>query len=99
MTKSLKIILVILVFGISVFLLVPNRELRLRRQAEPIQASLESYRLQKGRYPHSLSEIGIVERDEGPLYYQRKSESSYILWFGLSLGESKIFESTDGQWH
>lgn len=68
------------------------------RQSEPIRASLENYRQQHGRYPTSLAEIGIVERDDGPIYYRRESESTYILWFGTTLGESKTYQSTDGRW-
>lgn len=97
--KPIKVILIAVALGIIAFLLVPDREHRLMRQAEPIQVSLESYRQQHGYYPDSLSQIGLVEREEGPLYYHRESESSYILWFGTALGESMTFNSTDRKWH
>jgi hypothetical protein len=97
--KPIKLILITVALGVIAFLLVPDRAHRLMRQAEPIQASLESYRQQHGHYPDSISQIGLVEREEGPLYYQRESESSYILWFGTTLGESVTFNSTDRRWH
>ena len=97
--KPIKLILITVALGVIAFLLVPDRAHRLMRQAEPIQASLESYRQQYGHYPDSISQIGLVEREEGPLYYQRESESSYILWFGTTLGESVTFNSTDRRWH
>ncbi len=74
------------------------RARQLMRQSVPIQTSLEAYRQQRARYPVSLSEIGIVEREEGPIYYRRESESAYILWFGTTLGESETYHSTDRHW-
>ena len=75
------------------------RERGLKKQSEPIQAALETYRQQHGRYPDSLSQAGLEETEEGPLYYDRKSETAYILWYGLTLGESRVFHSVDRQWH
>lgn len=97
--KLIKLISVAVPLGVIAFLLVPNREHQLMREAEPIQASLEAYRQQHGQYPESISRIGLVEREEGPLYYQRDSESSYTFWFGTTLGESVAFNSTDRKWH
>jgi hypothetical protein len=73
-------------------------EARLIRQSKPIQVSLEAYKKQHGQYPTSFKDIGIVERDDGPIYYERKSGDSYILWFGMELGESVVFESTNQTW-
>lgn len=61
-------------------------------------AKIEKFRSEKGRLPDSLSEIGIVETESGPIYYQKKSESKYILWFGKELGESATYDSETKQW-
>jgi hypothetical protein len=74
------------------------REHRLMEQSKPIQVSLESYRVTHGYYPAALSRIGVVEKEDGPIYYSRESDSSYLLWFGTSLGESMRFHSSDRTW-
>lgn len=80
-------------------LMLPRwREHQLIRQSLPIQASLESDRQQHGYYPDSLERIGMVERLEGPIHYERESESTYRLWFGTTFGESLIYLSADGKW-
>ena len=92
--------MLIVILGVITILVAPRwREYQLMRQSEPIQASLESYRQQHGQYPDSLAQVGITERIEGPLYYRRESQSSYLLWFGTRLGESLTFNSTQGKWH
>ena len=77
--------------------LVPSwHRQQLIRQSVPVQQALEKYRQQHGSYPESLSAAKI----SGPeaVYYQRQSDGSYILWFGLRLGESMTFHSTDQTW-
>lgn len=101
--RSIKTLLVILALLLTLaagtyWLLPIWRERQLIRQAEPIQASLESYRQQYGQYPDSLKQIGIVVWEDGPIYYQRRSDTSYILWFGRELGESTVFDSTTRAW-
>ncbi|HXG84427.1 MAG TPA: hypothetical protein VNI84_10400 [Pyrinomonadaceae bacterium] len=48
--------------------------------------------------PDSLNEIGIEEKEEGPIYYEKESESRYVLWFGKQLGESATFDSDTKEW-
>lgn len=69
------------------------RESRLTQQVEPIQAAVESYRQQHGIYPESLSAASIPEPEE--IFYQRQPDGTYILWFGMELGESVTFGPTD----
>jgi len=61
-------------------------------------AKIENFRNEKGRLPDSLSEVGIVETESGPIYYRKESESKYILWFGKGLGESVVYDSETKQW-
>jgi hypothetical protein len=61
-------------------------------------AKIEKFRNEKGGLPDSLSETGIVETEEGPVYYRKESESKYILWFGKELGESVVYDSETKQW-
>ena len=59
---------------------------------------IEAYRKVHGRLPETLSEIGVQEDDSGRVYYQQKDEKNYILWYGLSLGESEVYDSRTGGW-
>ena len=71
------------------------RESQLVRQSERLQAALEDYRTTHGEYPESLVAIGVSDKEEGPIYYHRKSMGSYELWFGTTMGESRVFSSKD----
>ena len=61
---------------------------------------IESYRKSNNRLPNSLSALGIVLSDEGsqPFYYERRDNSNYIVYFGTTLGESKIYFSDSKKW-
>ena len=89
---------VVLVFvAILVVFATPGwRHHQLIRRSQPVLVALESYRQQHGAYPESLSAAKIQEPEE--LYYRREADGSYILWFGLQLGESMTFHSADHTW-
>jgi hypothetical protein len=92
-------VLAMLALGVSAVPIMHYwREWQLMRQSEPIQAALAEYCKQHGQYPESLAQVGISESLEGPLYYNRISDSLYTLHFGTSLGESRTFHSTDRRW-
>ena len=68
------------------------------RRGNEIIAKVEKFRIEKGRLPNSLSEIGVVETESGPIYYEKKSETKYIVWFGKELGESATYDSDTKKW-
>lgn len=41
------------------------------------------------RSPETLSTAGIAEPDE--IYYRREADGTYVLWFGMQLGESVTY--------
>jgi len=53
---------------------------------------------QEGRLPRSLTEMGIAETEEGPVYYKQVDENRYQLWYGTSLGESVTYDSDRRMW-
>lgn len=59
---------------------------------------IESFRRDQGRLPNSLAELGIEEKEEGPIYYDKKTDTKYILWFGTDLGESAAYDSEKKKW-
>jgi hypothetical protein len=89
--------MVLLIFVAALTIAPQWRQTELMRQSEPIHEALKAYHLKHGSYPDALDQIGIPSREEGPIYYQRES-SSYLLWFGTSLGESRTYHSSEGYW-
>ncbi|CAN5687781.1 hypothetical protein BH11VER1_BH11VER1_33620 [soil metagenome] len=59
---------------------------------------IETHKLKTHRLPERLSEIGIKETLEGPVFYEKKSASAYILWYSTTLGESVTYDSVSRKW-
>ena len=74
------------------------REASLKGKGVEVVSSIESFRTKNSRLPADLSEIGVSNTEEGPIYYQKKDESSYIVWFGARLGESETYDSKTRNW-
>lgn len=73
-----------------------NREKE--KLGEEISVKIENYKTLNGRLPKDLSEIGVVEKMEGPIYYAKKNDTTYILYYGGDLGESIIYNSKTKKW-
>ena len=95
-----------LVYHINVFILIfflstcDNKEKMLIEMGNDFVNKIELYKKSTGRLPSTLAEVGIVIKDEAnpPVYYERKDSSHFIIWFGTTLGESKIFYSDSRRW-
>ena len=59
---------------------------------------IKEYEKREGHIPNSLLDIGIVEHEEMPLYYDKRDSTTFILWFGTSLGASKTYYSDSNKW-
>ena len=95
--KSLKGILAV---WISTCLLggCTNRAEQLMSEGDQLVRRIEVYRKKSGVLPPSLAAMGIAEVEEGPLYYQPKRDTAYVVWFGTTLGESMTYHSDTRQW-
>ena len=71
-----------------------------QRLGEQVVAKVENFRQINGRLPESLQEIGIQVKSlsDPPVYYLKKDSDHYIVWYGLSLGESMAYDSQTKQW-
>jgi hypothetical protein len=92
MRFGLLLILAVFVFG---FACTNGEKIK---QGNNVAAKIEKFKTEKGGLPNSLSEIGIEEKMEGPIYYRKESETKYILWFGEGLGESVTYDSDTKTW-
>ena len=90
-----KLFLIIAFLGIFVFACSYGEKLKAGNERV---AKIEKFRNEKSRLPNSLSEIGIVEDESGPIYYRKESETKYIIWFGKELGESATYDSETKKW-
>jgi hypothetical protein len=75
-----------------------DRERRLIKKGNDLVNKVELYKKNKGKLPASLSDLGIKETEEGPLYYQKRDSLGYKIWFGTSLGESETYYSDSKKW-
>lgn len=74
------------------------REQNLRNKGDQVIAKIESFHKERNRLPHSLADIGIEDKEEGPIHYHRTSDTTYQIWFGTSLGESVTYDSEKREW-
>lgn len=66
--------------------------------AEMIIENVEEFKDQNGRLPKNVSEIGLTEMEDSPAFYDTTSDSTYKVWYGLSLGESNTYNSETKKW-
>jgi hypothetical protein len=71
-----------------------------QKLGEQVVAKVEEFRQTHGKLPESLDEIGIQVKSESdpPVYYRKESNDHYIVWYGLSLGESMVYDSQTKKW-
>ncbi len=91
----LLIIIFYFIFGISYKKI---REKKLIKQGNEIVNKIEIYKKKYNKLPDSLEEIGLKSSEEGPLYYNKWDSINYMVSFGTSLGESKIYYSDTKKW-
>jgi hypothetical protein len=75
------------------------REWKLKKEGSAIIEKIETFKTKTSRLPESLSEIGLKDTEEGPIYYRKTRESSYEIWFGAELGESVTYTSQSKTWN
>jgi len=82
------------------FIFRTNYETRLIKEGDKVIKKIEQFRSLNNRLPESLTDIGIIVKDEGdpPFYYQKKDSVHYTISFGTILGESKVYHSDSKKW-
>ena len=59
---------------------------------------VETFHKLHNRIPENVSEIGLLEEIDSPAFYQKENDSTYIIWYGLSVGESNVYNSSTKKW-
>jgi hypothetical protein len=75
------------------------RESKLKKEGAAIIEKIETFKARNARLPESLSDLGLKDSEEGPIYYRKTSDSSYEIWFGAGLGESVTYSSQAKAWN
>lgn len=96
--KFISNLVPVLAFAIVFTSCSAGSESRRLREGSEIINKVENFKKDKGRLPNSLSELGIEEKLDGPIYYNKRSDTKYVVWFGTSLGESVTYDSDSKKW-
>lgn len=90
----------LLTVGVAGFLFwsYGSRDRRLKQEARPVITAAEAWRAAHGHYPESIPITSPPGLPDGELFYKRESDGSFIIWYGLSLGESNTYRSVTGAW-
>ena len=94
MKRIIKILTLILLFGLY------SCEFNNERQeyTEMLIEKVETFKTKNNRLPKDLSELGLIEKMDSPAFYQIQTDSTYMVWYGLSVGESKVYRSATKKW-
>lgn len=92
--KKISLVIVVVVLMLS----CTSNEEKLTNQANMVIKKVESFKKKTGALPTSLRDIGEPYRENGPLFYEIIDSGSYIVHFGIGLGESKVYESDKKAW-
>ncbi len=69
-----------------------------RSQGEVVIQKIEAFRAHQKRLPRSLTDVGVRESEDGPVYYRQITDTRYEVWYGTSLGESVTYDSERKTW-
>jgi hypothetical protein len=98
--KNLELaLIVILILTIIGFLLFGNQEeSNLINHGNKIISTIEDFKKENGHFPDSLNEIGIRETEEGPIFYEKRGNSNYVIFFSIGFDETKAYYSDSKKW-
>lgn len=97
MTRRSKSRLVLVLLILVIVGILANVDMR-KRQAMAVVSAVEDYRQAHGELPKNLEIIGIHETESGPIYYRKESSQDYIIWYGTTLGSSRVYDSNTKRW-
>jgi hypothetical protein len=69
-----------------------------QEHAELIIEKVEKFKQENGRLPESVAEIGLDDTQMHLSFYQLTSDSTFIVWYGLGVGVSKVYKSKTNKW-
>lgn len=100
MTKKIiiSIILILATFAAALVAWGNLREKELMREGTNIVQRVEQFRLDNGRLPKNLLETGLLESEEGPLYYEKRGDEHYVIFFSVGFDDLWGYYSDSKKW-
>jgi hypothetical protein len=71
---------------------------RREKYGNEIIKKIENFKKIKGHLPENLKEIGVHEDESGPIFYEKQSDTSYLVYYGRNLGESMVYNFKTKKW-
>ncbi len=68
------------------------------KQGNEVVEKIEDFRKISGRLPDSLKEIGVYESEQGPIFYEKRGDSEYAIFFSIGFDEMKAYYSDSKKW-
>ncbi|CAN5136712.1 hypothetical protein BH09BAC1_BH09BAC1_01100 [soil metagenome] len=81
----------------SYWRLCQNLENDRKKMVMQMVEEVEKFKTTYHRLPGE-NELETLVDESGPIYYQKEDSNSYIVYYGTSLGESKIYDSNTKSW-
>ena len=93
------LIVLLLLFVISTIFLCGYSDYKYRKQGQVLIDRVESFRLQHGHLPvNDWPDLNWEEMGVGP-YYEKKTDSTYIVFFCTGFDDYYIYDSETKKWH
>jgi len=96
--KTKGIFKVLIILFVSTIIFGCNSEKTLKEQGNDLVKKIEAFKDENGYLPERLSDIGIEEKMEGPLFYRKWDSVNYTVWYGTDVGESMTYYSDTKEW-
>ena len=97
------------IFGIAFFLAMPfivsscryidevNKK-EIKKNGEAVIVKIEAFQKEKGRLPENEAEMGVKVDEGGPIFYNKKSASSYELSGSIDFDHMYKYNSETKEW-
>jgi len=93
--KKLNFIILTFLFIISSCNIDYNTK---EKYATLIIKKIEEFKINNDRLPNNLTEIGLNINEKSLVFYKKISKNEFEVWYGIELGESKIYNSELNKW-
>ena len=100
--KSLSLAIFLIIFLVFLgfwFLFLKDFAVRkLMNESNVVINKIENFRNERNRLPNSLTEIGIKETEYGPIFYEKRSELDYVIYFNIGFDDIRFYNSNNQKW-
>lgn len=69
-----------------------------QQAADRLIQKIERYRKVNGNLPESITLLGETPSESARAFYEKTSDSTYTVYYGLGLGSSMVYDSITRTW-